>query len=135
VPYSEASMAFEKSKDKVLRTVGRIESGGLPINLVIHSYDGGEPKLGLQRQLAVEKGGETKVYPKSLGRMNEEEVVALIKALGFKTEEDEDKVRSVFTKAKKVARKRNLKKVARKRKIVEEDEAAQKKSKKKTRSK
>lgn len=94
-------MAFDKTKDKQLVTLGRIEiEGCLPINVGIFQYDGGEIKLGMTRILVTKAGtDDEKTYNKPLGRMNEEEVVALAKILG-----DERAIRDAFKRAKHSAR-------------------------------
>jgi len=99
-------MGFDPGKDKELICVGEIMSDSMPIHVGVASYDKGEPKLAMTRSVTTtNKAGEEKTFSRTLGRMNEEEVVGFIRILGFTGPKADEKVRQLFRKAKLVVRK------------------------------
>lgn len=71
-------MAYDQSKDKVVKAFGDIQVGEKVFAIGIFQYNGGDKKLGIQKKFTKQNGSVT--YG-SMGRLTRDEAVAIHEAL------------------------------------------------------
>ena len=78
-------MAYDATKDKLVKKFDDVAVGEKVFVIGVYKYNGGDPKLGIQKKFTSREG---KVSYGSMGRLFKEEARAILHALDKASEED-----------------------------------------------